>query len=259
MPEKLQLDFYHSEGLDDFQFIRVPRQLMTDPRFRELSSEAKLLYSLLLDRVSLSARNGWWDEQHRVFVYFTVKEIREIFSCSKNKAIWLLEELDTAKGVGLIERVRQGQGKPAKIYVKKFTAVENSDDLQKSELLISENETSSSLISENQEVEKRNANYTDKNYTEEANQSINQRKHGFERPGTGLMDRLIIPIARNNALEKGHSPPILSKGHPAVVWTSPTALGQQVRHLVAQMTLVRGAGRRWRPSSADRAGRRDSP
>lgn len=207
MPEKFQLDFYHGERLNDFQFIRVPRQLMTDPHFRGLSSEAKLLYSLLLDRMSLSARNGWWDEQHRVFVYFTVKEIREVFSCSKNKAIWLLEELDTAKGVGLIERVRQGQGKPAKIYVKKFTTVENSEDLQESEALTSQNEPSSCLICGNQEVEKRDANYTDKNYIEEFNQSINQQKRSFETPGTGLIDGLIIPTPISNMLEKGYSPP----------------------------------------------------
>ncbi len=195
MAKTQEFEYYHGEESDDFQFIRIPRQLMTDPRFRGLSSEAKLLYSLLLDRMSLSAKNGWWDEQHRVFVYFTIKEIREIFSCSKNKAIWLLEELDTAKGVGLIERVRQGQGKPAKIYVKKFTTVENSSDLQESELLTSQNEPSSGLISKNQEVEKRDANYTDKNYTERINQSIYQRKHSFETAGIGLMDRLIIPCA----------------------------------------------------------------
>ncbi len=204
MAKTQEFDYYHGGESDDLQFIRVPRQLMTDPRFRELSSEAKLLYSLLLDRMSLSTKNGWWNEQHRVFVYFTVKEIQGIFACSKNKAIWLLEELDTAKGVGLIERVRQGQGKPAKIYVKKFTAVENTDDLQESELLTSQNEPSSGLISKNQEVEKRDTNYTDKNYTEEVNQSINQQKHSFETPGTGLMDRLIVPTETGNAFEKGH-------------------------------------------------------
>ncbi len=207
MTKTQEVDYYHGEEADDFQFIRIPRQLMTDPRFRGLSSEAKLLYSLLLDRMGLSARNGWWDEQHRVFVYFTIKKIREIFSCSKNKAIWLLEELDTVKGVGLIERVRQGQGKPAKIYVKKFTAVENSSNLQESELLTSQNETSGGSISENQEVEKQDRNYTDKNYTEEVNQSINQQKRSFETPGTELMDRLIISTATSNALEKSHSPP----------------------------------------------------
>lgn len=218
MAEKFQLDFYHGEGLDDFRFIRVPRQLMTDPHFRGLSAEAKLLYSLLLDRMSLSAKNGWWDEQHRVFVYFTVKEIQQIFSCSKNKAIWLLEELDTAKGVGLIERVRQGQGKPAKIYVKKFSTVENSDSSQKSEVLTSQNETSSGLITKSQEVEKRDTNYTDKNYTEEVNQSINQRKRSFDTPGTGLMDRLIVPCADSKSPVNGRAS------------TS----------FVKQMTLVRG-------------------
>lgn len=113
----------------------------------------------------------------------------------QKKAIWLLEELDTANCVGLIERVQQGQGKPAKIYVKKFSTVENSEDLQKSELLTSQNEPFSGLICGNQEVEKRNANYTDKNYTEKVNQSINRQNRSFEPPGTGLMDGLIIPCA----------------------------------------------------------------
>lgn len=41
-------------------------------------------------------------------------------NCGPEKAVKLLAELDTAKGVGLIERVKQGQGRPAKIYVKQF-------------------------------------------------------------------------------------------------------------------------------------------
>lgn len=242
MAKTQEFDYYHSEESNDFRFIRVPRQLMTDPRFRDLSSEAKLLYSLLLDRMSLSAKNGWWDEQHRVFIYFTVKEIQEIFSCSKNKAIWLLEELDTAKGVGLIERVRQGQGKPAKIYVKKFTTAENSDGLQKSELLTSQNETSGGSISENQEVKKQDSNYTDKNYTERINQSIYQRKRSFETPGIGLMDRLIISTVISNALEKDHSPPrqlcIGSRAGRRSL-DKPNCVGPASTSFVKQMTLVK--------------------
>ncbi len=242
MAKTQEFDYYHGGEPDDFQFIRVPRQLMTDPRFRGLSSEAKLLYSLLLDRVSLSAKNGWWDEQHRVFVYFTIKEIREIFSCSKNKAIWLLEELDTAKGVGLIERVRQGQGKPARIYVKKFATVENPNDLQESELLTSQNEPSSGLISKNQEVEKQDANYTDKNYTERINQSIYQQERSFGTTRNRLMDRLIIPTAINNSLKKGHLPPrqpcIGSRAGRRSL-DKPNCVGPASTSFVKQMTLVR--------------------
>ena len=98
-------------------FFRIPYQLMTDPQYKCLSNDAKLLYGVLLDRVNLSARNGWRDEQGHVFIYYTVDEIRRDFNCCNDKALKMLAELDSEKGAGLIKRVRQGQGKPMKIYV----------------------------------------------------------------------------------------------------------------------------------------------
>ena len=56
-------------------FYRIPRQLITDPAFRSLSAGAKLLYGLLLDRMGLSMRNGWYDNEQRVFIYYTLDEI----------------------------------------------------------------------------------------------------------------------------------------------------------------------------------------
>ena len=79
---------------------------------------------MLLDRMSLSAKNGWYDEQSRVYIYYTADEIRADMGCGNDKALKLLSELDTKKGVGLIERIKQGQGKPTKIYVKRFTTRE---------------------------------------------------------------------------------------------------------------------------------------
>ena len=77
---------------------------------------------MLLDRMSLSARNDWYDsDTWRVYIYYTVEEICEDMTCGRDKAMKLLAELDTKKGVGLIERIKQGQGKPTKIYVKRFT------------------------------------------------------------------------------------------------------------------------------------------
>ena len=84
---------------------------MKDPRFKSLSNDAKLLYTLMLDRMSLSARNGWYD-QGRVYIYFTLNEVQEVLNCGSEKGMKLLAELDTTRGVGLIERVKQGQGKP---------------------------------------------------------------------------------------------------------------------------------------------------
>ena len=78
----------------------------------------------MLDRMSLSVKNEWYDEDGRVYIYFTVEEICDDMNCGRDKAMKLLGELDTRKGVGLIDRVKQGQGKPTKLYVKSFTTRE---------------------------------------------------------------------------------------------------------------------------------------
>lgn len=115
-------DYYYGDESNQFSFYRIPRQLITGDTFKKLSTDAKLLYGLLLDRMGLSAKNGWYDEQGRVYLYYTLEEIQEDMNCGHDKATKLLVELDNGKkGFGLIERVRQGQGKPTKIYVKRFT------------------------------------------------------------------------------------------------------------------------------------------
>lgn len=114
-------DYYYGAESSQFSFYRIPRQLITGDHFKRLSTDAKLLYSLLLDHMSLSAKNGWYDDQGRVFIYYTLDEIQENLNCAHGKAVKLLSELDTGNGFGLIERVKQGQGRPTKIYVKRFT------------------------------------------------------------------------------------------------------------------------------------------
>ena len=121
MGDKTDFDFYYGDESNQFSFYRIPRQLVTGEAFRKLSTDAKLLYGLLLDRMGLSAKNGWYDEKRRVFIYYPLEEIQEDLSCGHDKATKLLVELDTGKGFGLIERVRQGQGRPTKIFVKRFT------------------------------------------------------------------------------------------------------------------------------------------
>lgn len=119
-------DYFYGEQIDNFTFYRVPKVLFTDPGYRSLSAESKILYGLLLDRAALSTRNGWKDDQGRIFIYFTVKEVMAEMGCCKQKAIRLLDELEDHGG--LIERERQGQGKPSRIFVKRFCAkCENHD------------------------------------------------------------------------------------------------------------------------------------
>ena len=122
MAAETSFDYYYGDESNQFSFYRIPRQLVTGDRFKRLSTDAKLLYGLLLDRMSLSAKNGWYDEQGRVYIYYTLDEIQEDLNCGHDKATRMLVELDNGKnGFGLIERVRQGQGRPTKIYVKRFT------------------------------------------------------------------------------------------------------------------------------------------
>mgnify|MGYP002239680203 CR=1 FL=1 len=79
----------------------------------------KTLYGILLDRMSLSVKNGWLDEQNRVFIIFTIEDVKRALCCADNKATKLLRELEK---FGLIERKRRGLGKPSLVYVKNFSA-----------------------------------------------------------------------------------------------------------------------------------------
>lgn len=116
----LDLAYFYGKEAEQYSFYRIPKTLLTDPRYKAVSIEAKVLYGLLLDRMSLSVRNGWMDDEHRVYIYFTQEDAMALMSCGKDKATRLFRELDQS-GIGLIERKKQGQGRPALIYVKNFT------------------------------------------------------------------------------------------------------------------------------------------
>ena len=118
----IALPYYYGYEAEQYAFYRIPKLLMTDERFKGLSSDAKLLYGLMLDRMSLSVKNGWVDEENRVYIYFPNQTVTEFLNCGNEKAVKLMSELDSRRGIGLIERVRQGQGKPSIIYVKNFAA-----------------------------------------------------------------------------------------------------------------------------------------
>ena len=116
------MEFYHENEAEQFVFYRIPKLLFTDERFSNISTDAKLLYALLLDRMSLSKKNGWVDDNKRVYIYFSNQEIMDELNIRSEKCTKILAELDSQKGCGLIQRKRQGQGKPSKIYVMKFTS-----------------------------------------------------------------------------------------------------------------------------------------
>lgn len=101
-------------------FLCVPKELLFDNRYKQLTIEAILLYAYMLDRLKLSIENGWKDSDGKVFIYFSLESIMDLLKCSKGKAISTLKELDEKHGIGLIEKKRSGYGKCSRIYVKEL-------------------------------------------------------------------------------------------------------------------------------------------
>ena len=94
MPDLAMLDYFYGDEAEQFTFYRIPKVLFTDPSYRRISSDAKILYGLMLDRMGLSVRNGWLDEYNRVFIFFTLEDALEYLCCGHTKAVSLFGELD---------------------------------------------------------------------------------------------------------------------------------------------------------------------
>ena len=115
----MTLDYFYGQAGELFSFFRIPKALFQEQQFQDLSTDAKTLYGILLDRMSLSVKNEWFDKKGRVFIIFTIEDVKRTLRCADNKATRLLRELEK---FGLIERKRRGQGKPCLVYVKNFSA-----------------------------------------------------------------------------------------------------------------------------------------
>lgn len=218
MGDGLRFDYYYGIEAEQFSFYRVPRLLIKDERFKELSSDAKLLYGLMLDRMALSIKNGWFDEENRAYIHYTLDNIMEDLGCAREKCSKVIAELDSKKGIGLIEKKRQGLGKPDIIYVKNFATLEariepekqpespaNTDvstevrkpnfkefdnqtsrnsetelaEVRKSNFKKFDNQTSRGSETELVEVREPNGNYNNNNYTDMSyTNPINLSVHG---------------------------------------------------------------------------------
>ena len=154
----MTLDYFYGQTGELFSFYCIPKALFQEQRFQSLSTDAKTLYGILLDRMSLSAKNGWLDEQNRVFIIFTIEDVKRSLCCADNKATKLLRELEE---FGLIERKRRGLGRPSLVYVKNFSA-----DSSKTRFQNRENHESGGFKSASQDPAKPRCNKTDKNNTE---------------------------------------------------------------------------------------------
>ena len=187
----LNLDYFYGGESEQYSFYRIPKVLFTAAHYRAVPVEAKVLYGLLLDRMALSARNGWLDESRRVFIYFTLEDAMAMMGCGHNKAVRLFADLEQ---IGLIERRKQGQGRPTRIYVKNFIrrtedgepeagpdtpqppAAGQTSDMGKSEkaleVLTSQKRKSALPGIGSLDFPKTNANKTDKNKTEQSDTDL---------------------------------------------------------------------------------------
>lgn len=162
---EINFNYYHGKESEQFSFFRIPKVLYTDPIFKNLSSDAKVLYGMLLDRMELSMKNNWVDGNNRVYIYFTIENIMEVMGWGNKKSVKVLSELDTEKGIGLIEKQRQGQGKPTKIYVKNFI-VDNFYEMSKGNFKKCQKDNSRNVENTFQEMSKGQGNNTNINNTE---------------------------------------------------------------------------------------------
>ena len=156
----MTLDYFYGQAGELFSFYRIPKALFQEPRFQSLSTDAKTLYGILLDRMSLSAKNGWLDEQGRVFIIFTIEDVKRALCCADNKATKLLWELEE---FGLIERKRRGLGKPSLVYVKNFSAESSKSIFQNRDF-----HDSGGFKSASQDPAKSRCNKTEENSTEKS-------------------------------------------------------------------------------------------
>ena len=118
---KSEFDYYYGAEAEQFSFVKIPKVLFSDKKhFGKLSIGAKLMYGLLLDRMSLSRKNNWFDNQNRVYIVFPIEDIKEQLGICGETAVKLLKELDDENGIGLIKKKRRGQGMTSIIYVMNF-------------------------------------------------------------------------------------------------------------------------------------------
>ena len=189
--EAMDFDYFYNREVERFNFLKVPEILVDGEEFNGLSAEAIILYSMLLKRAGMSFKNNWIDKEGRVFIYFTVEEIMKRRNISKPTAIKTLDELDRKKGIGLIERVRLGLGKPNIIYVKDFMSVfqVKENDFQKLKNFTSEVKDVDLRSKENELQEVKNV---DRNYIENNKSKYSKREYSFCEKGLGTFQNVFL-------------------------------------------------------------------
>ena len=199
MEEGLKFDYYYGVQSEQFSFYRIPRLLIKDQHFKGLSSDAKLLYGLMLDRMALSMKNHWLDNENRAYIIYSISNVMEDINCSKPTCVKIMKELDS---FGLIERKRKGLGKPDIIYVKNFAVLEDSQEQDE------ESSDAADTFEENKPVMS-NENITSEGKQDELPEvkdfNFNNEAYGLEMVETGEIFKEKEQISPNVDVNSGIS------------------------------------------------------
>ena len=199
MEEGLKFDYYYGVQSEQFSFYRIPRLLIKDQHFKGLSSDAKLLYGLMLDRMALSMKNHWLDNENRAYIIYSISNVMEDINCSKPTCVKIMKELDS---FGLIERKRKGLGKPDIIYVKNFAVLEDSQEQYE------ESSDAADTFEENKPVMS-NENITSEGKQDELPEvkdfNFNNEAYGLEMVETGEIFKEKEQISPNVGVNSGIS------------------------------------------------------
>jgi len=126
----MKFEYFNGRELASNSYFTIPKALIKDPELRKLSPVAKLLYGMMLDKMRWAAMKNQVDSEGRVFIYYSWEKIHEELDIGRNQIYKVIDELDAENGIGLIERVKLGQGKASRIYVMRIVEAEHeSEDL----------------------------------------------------------------------------------------------------------------------------------
>ena len=123
MTKSTNFNYYEADNVYGALFFQFPKVLMYGEQYKHLSSDAKLAYMVLKDRLEYSLRNNWVDEQGHVYFIFTVKELQDLFNCATEKAVKIKKELQTAN---LLKQIQMGfnpktkKNEPNRLYLSKL-------------------------------------------------------------------------------------------------------------------------------------------
>lgn len=111
-------NFYKVNETLNHKYYQIPQELFINPLYKNtLNSDSKLLYGFLLDRLSLSIKNNWHDENGNVYLIFTRKEVQDKLNLSDKTVTKAFKQLSD---FNLIYEKKQGFSKPKLIYVAKI-------------------------------------------------------------------------------------------------------------------------------------------